>query len=337
MDYFDQTIDQYRKRLDEIKQHIEFISLQKNLYNVLKDNSSMDRYSTNLKEIINSTVQYNSIIICLYGCFEEFIDNIATDYINLINDYCTSYDDLPKSIRDKHLYKVGEFLSNPQRYKGYNLTVEECINNIYMSINSTDGRKLNMELILSHAGNLKVDKISELFKSLGINGLKAKFEDSINKEKLSLLDELIDQRNVISHSWEVEQRISFDIIKEEIIGLLKNLGEVLKNILLDEVYFFMYERGLMLPFDAPINVINNNILCINSKNSNLKIMDSILLCRSDGKKERLEIINIQIDNIDVNKIVENDIDVGIKVNKKVYLDGEYYYLKGNRDNLINDL
>lgn len=66
-------------------------------------------------------------------------------------------------------------------------------------------------------------------------------------------------------------------------------------------------------------------------------MDSILLCRSDGKKERLEIINIQIDNVDVNKIVEKDIDVGIKVNKKVYLDGEYYYLKGNRDNLINDL
>ena len=229
---FEEIINQYIKRLEEIKKHIEFISLQKDLYNEIKEKSNMELYSSKLGKIINSTVQYNSIIICLYGCFEEFIDSIAAEYIRVINELCTSYKDLPKSLRNKHMIKVGDFLSNPQRYKGYELTVEECIKNIYMSIYSEEERTLNTELLITHGGNLKVDKIYDLFRDLGIKDLKTELETKINKVRLKLLDDLIDQRNVISHSWEVDQRFAFIKIKDDIISLLVELGKTLKEILL---------------------------------------------------------------------------------------------------------
>lgn len=248
MDYFSVAINQYTKRLDDIKKHIQFITLQKELFNQIKNDSRMELYANALKEILNSTVQYNSIIICLYGCFEEFIDEIALEYISIIDSLCTSYNELPQSIKDKHLYKVGEFLSNPQRYKGYELSVDDCINNIYMSINSLENRKLNAELIISHAANLKVEKICDLFKDLGIKNSKCKIDEI---EKLNLLNELVDQRNVISHSWKVEQRLAYDKINNETIVVLGAIGKKLVDILLDEVFLFMDGKNMFESFDKP--------------------------------------------------------------------------------------
>ena len=324
---FEEIINQYIKRLEEIKKHIEFISLQKDLYNEIKEKSNMELYSSKLGEIINSTVQYNSIIICLYGCFEEFIDSIAAEYIKIINELCSSYKDLPKSLRNKHMIKVGDFLSNPQRYKGYELTVEECIKNIYMSIYSEEERTLNTELLISHAGNLKVDKIYDLFRDLGIKDLKTELETKINKVKLKLLDDLIDQRNVISHSWEVDQRFAFIKIKDEIISLLVELGKTLKEILLDKIFLFIELKEGFECFGKPIKVINNRILCINSKNSYLRIGDSILLCKGNGKKLRVEVLELKVDGVNKSKIDAQNIEVGIKVNKNIKENWTYYYVR----------
>lgn len=328
MNYFLEVINQYKKRLDEIERHIQFISLQKDLYNEIKSSSQMASYAEQLGDILNSTVQYNSIIICLYGCFEEFIDEIALEYIGIIDSLCTSYNELPQSIRDKHLYKVGEFLSNPQRYKGYELTIDDCVKNIYMSINSSPERKLNTELIIAHSGNLKVEKICDLFKDLGIKNLKSKIEDIVSKENLNLLDELVDQRNVISHSWEVEQRLAYEKIKNETIVVLRTTGEKIKDILLDEIFLFMYEKNMFESFDKPIKVINNKILCINSKSSYLKKGESILLVKTD-RKERLEILGIEINKNSVDKVEKENIDIGIEVNKKIKENYQYYYVKKN--------
>lgn len=324
---FEEIINQYIKRLEEIKKHIEFISLQKDLYNEIKEQSNMELYSSKLGEILNSTVQYNSIIICLYGCFEEFIDSIAAEYIRIINELCTSYKDLPKSLRNKHMIKVGDFLSNPQRYKGYELTVEECIKNIYMSIYSEEERTLNTELLITHGGNLKVDKIYDLFRDLGIKDLKTELETKINKVRLKLLDDLIDQRNVISHSWEVDQRFAFIKIKDDIISLLVELGKTLKEILLDKIFLFIEFKEGFECFEKPIKVINNRILCINSKNSHLKIGDSILLCKGNGKKVRVEVLELRVDGVNKSKIEEENIAIGIKVNKNIKENWTYYYVR----------
>ena len=287
----------------------------------------MELYSSKLGKIINSTVQYNSIIICLYGCFEEFIDSIAAEYIRVINELCTSYKDLPKSLRNKHMIKVGDFLSNPQRYKGYELTVEECIKNIYMSIYSEEERTLNTELLITHGGNLKVDKIYDLFRDLGIKDLKTELETKINKVRLKLLDDLIDQRNVISHSWEVDQRFAFIKIKDDIISLLVELGKTLKEILLDKIFLFIEFKEGFECFEKPIKVINNRILCINSKKSHLRIGDSILLCKGNGKKIRVEVLELRVDGVNKSKIEEENIAIGIKVNKNIKENWTYYYVK----------
>lgn len=330
MKSFEPIIERYNKRLTEIKEHIEFISLQKELFTKIKDNKDMNKYSHALEKILNSTVQYNSIIICLYGCFEEFIDEIALEYLHEINNLCKSYDELPKSIRDKHLYKVGEFLSNPQRYKGYELTIKECINNMYNSINSYEERNLNSQLIISHSANLSVSKVCDLYRDLGIDNPQSKIEKRIRNEELKRLDELVEQRNTISHSWEVEQRQSYETIESYFAEFLIKLGEQLKCILTDNLYIFMYNKNFFKKFDKAKDVIDNRILCINSKDSYLEKGDTILCRNSEGDIKRLKILNIQHKNINIDKINEKNIDVGIEVNNKIKDNLEYYYLKNEK-------
>lgn len=245
----------------------------------------------------------------------------------MINGLCTSYEDLPENLRKKHMLKVGDFLSNPQRYKGYELTVEDCIKNIYMSIFSSEERILNTELLISHAGNLKVDKVYDLFRDLGIKDLKSEFESRINKVKLKQLDDLIDQRNVISHSWEVDQRFSFIKIKDDIISLLIKLGKTLNAILLDKIFLFIDEKDGFECFGDPIKVVNNRILCIDSKNSFLKVGDFIWLCKGDGKKIRLEVLELHYDGINISKVEKKNIKIGIKVNKNIKKYWKYYYVR----------
>lgn len=322
MDYFIEVIKRYKKRLHEIEQYIEFISLQKTLFIEIKDNIKMTVYANKLKQIINSTVQYNAIIICLYGSFEDFIDEIALEYINILNSLCSTYSDLPKSIRNKHLYKVGEFLTNPQRYKGYKLTVDDCIKNLYKSINSFEDSMLNNELIIAHSGNLKIDKINDLFNDLGIKNLK---NDIISTDSINLLDEFVEQRNTISHSWEVQQRYSFEKIKDELIVLLNDIGEKLKEILNDEIFLFKNKKTAIESFDTPHDIINNRVLCINSKNSYLQKGDFIIAKKNNDKKLMLKILDIQVNKNNVDSINEENIDVGILVNKNIKKNWKYFY------------
>lgn len=82
-------------------------------------------------------------------------------------------------------------------------------------------------------------------------------------------------------------------------------------------------------FDEPIKIINNIILCINSKDSHLKKGDSILLIKNDNRKVRLEVLGIEIEKKSVDSIEEENIDVGIKVNKKIKKEWQYYYKKNS--------
>ena len=138
---------------------------------------------------------------------------------------------------------------------------------------------------------------------------------------------MIDQRNVISHSWEVDQRFAFIKIKDDIISLLVELGKTLKEILLDKIFLFIEFKEGFECFEKPIKVINNRILCINSKNSHLRIGDSILICKGNGKKIRVEVLELSVNRVNKSKIDEENIEIGIKVNKNIKANWTYYYVR----------
>ena len=167
--------DEYRKQLVEIRTFIRSVELQKDVISELELFEKVERnkldlslqYSKIIKQVVESPIQYNAVIISIYGCFEQYIDNIFNEYCHALYDIIDNYDNLPEKMKEKHIKKLGDFLSNPQRYKNYDLTDKQAIRNAVEAFNNPKvGLGNNQKLILVHGGNLKIEQITEYQQNL---------------------------------------------------------------------------------------------------------------------------------------------------------------------------
>ena len=95
--------DEYRKQLVEIRTFIRSVELQKDVISELELFEKVERnkldlslqYSKIIKQVVESPIQYNAVIISIYGCFEQYIDNIFNEYCHALYDIIDKYDILP--------------------------------------------------------------------------------------------------------------------------------------------------------------------------------------------------------------------------------------------------
>lgn len=249
--------DEYKRQLAEIRIFIQSVELQKDVISEIefyekqgekKLNLSL-QYSKIIKQVVETPIQYNAVIISIYGCFEQYIDNVFNEYCLAIYGVIDNYDNLPEKMKEKHIKKLGDFLSNPQRYKNCELTDKQAVKNAVAAFNNPkEGFGNNQKLILSHGSNLKIEQILELANDLGIKN----FENSIvsnylfksyffkreifneetynrlmsngSKPLFEMLDRLVEERNNVAHGW-VETRIKLSDIASEYIDYMECLAE----------------------------------------------------------------------------------------------------------------
>lgn len=315
---------------------------------------SVIKYEDGIEALFNSAVQYNAIIISVYGSFEYFIDSIFNEYINEVYKVCQTYEELPQKMREKHMRKAGEYLSNPHRFNGYELTSGDVINNIYRCIFNESDSKLVMPLLLSHGGNMNIDQIIELMSDLGIDNAREKITSNIFfkeyymdlegysettvetfiKEKdssiFNQLSELVQERNNVAHGWVVENRIAYDKIKDEILKFIKCLANTICDVLINEYFDKLFSINKLENFDTALAIYNNNILCINSKDANLSLGDYIYAKKDNGNSLALKIKDIQINNVSCKSIEGGNINIGLKVNRRIKDTYSFYYINNNQ-------
>ena len=359
MDLFKKHLDNLNERLLEVLSFIKVIENQKSLLAELDDERNKDiidrlitlaQYKENIIPLVNSTVQYNAIIISIYGCFENYIDNIITEYLNEIFLITGKYDSLHENTKKKHLFNSAEFINNSQRYKNYDIKEDEVITNMYNCLKNNDAAKLSMPLLTHHSGNLGIEQIINLFNETGIensaqlikgnsifiqNIMKTKEfdreDDTIEFLKkckdsgFESLKSLISQRNSVSHSWIIENRLSLSILKEEIIPFIKILCECTYEILLCSYYNFKFVNNKLENFDKAIRIINNNILCINSKFSRLKVGDYLFYLDKNLHPHISQIEEIQCENKSIYQVLTDNTDIGIKLKNNVKREFVFFY------------
>lgn len=349
--------DEFIENLNNVE---EFIMLNNELSRIINSICSgksddkeviLDEFKKKHLRIINTPVTYNAVIISIYGCFEAYIDRISSLLLDFWMENANDYSQISKSIRNKHIQKCGDFLSNPQRYQNIDITKERVVKNLAGCLNGERIYSLNKELILSHSGNLNSSQLMRFFTELGIKNCKAKilkhiqyieyisrkFEMS-NEEAMQIisarnsddrflfkeLTQLVEQRNGVAHGWSVDQRLSKVYLVENVIPFMKMLGCVIAEIFINEFAKIMYLTGSLKEFDNAINIYNKRVLCINSKDANLKCKEYIFA--NDGKTYMaLNIMELQKNNKSVEEIIGENIDVGILVDKDIKKNWRFYY------------
>ena len=335
--------DEFEKQVYEIEQYITSIELQKSMIRELseKENSLEGEFNNTLmygkiiKDVITSPIQYNAVIISIYGSFEKYIDSIFNCYCYNLCDVIDEYKNLPKLLRDKQIKKLGDFLTNPQRYRNYNLDVPSAIENTYFSFsNPKEGIIKNISFLVNHGGNLKIDQIADLAKEFGIENFIHKItnnelfksyfieqrEHSEETYKSTLakdvkvffddLDRLVEARNDVAHGW-VEVRTDLNTIKERWLAYLKILAVVINEAMQTSFAEFLYHSGKLQELGKPINVIDNHIVCINNGQVLLGAEDYVIAINGKGKLKIIKIQTIEIDGKRVDRLTKTNIDVGI--------------------------
>lgn len=334
MDKFILCNQELDNRLNMIKEFLDFVNEQKE------------------NKIFRTPIIYNAVIISIYGCFENYIDDLFDEYLDEIYKLSEKYEELPQKIKDKHIVKTGEFITNPNRYQNYGLSVDEVIFNLCNSINNTENAELNKKLILTHSGNLKIGVIIKLMEELGIesaidkiifdndfldyycnmhelgkNNAKKRINERKKDDKNELFGEwqrLVEQRNSVAHSWVVEERISYSSINSAIIPFVKLLGKVILNVILSEILFVYQDKNMLKKITSIYCIYDNKILCFNNNSARLQV-GTFVYAKNEKGWIVLKILNIQVNKRSIQKIEDDNMDIGVLVDKHIKKNWEYYY------------
>lgn len=344
------------KRLNSITSYIDLVENEKKLSKLfnqseeIRNNKELSEVINLINENINSQVVYNAIIISLYSCYENYIDNILTKYLENLSNLNILYSNLPKAIQDNHTRLSGEFLSNLNRYKNYYLNPIDVVNNLSNCLNTNDKYILNKKILIMHPGNLGIEALNGLFSQVGIDNLLLKIkvnkyykqyykqendiegDEALNRIISSLnftlafqcLQDLVNRRNVIAHSWNEDERLNMEIIKEKYIIFFIMIGKAIHSILATELYSILYKNDKLVKFEVVHKVIDNRIVCLNNGNIKIKKGDYIFIKRGNDKYSVSKILNMEINKEKVEKCEDRNRDIGIELDDNINIRNQFF-------------
>ena len=303
-------LEQYNlfcNRINEIKDYISLLNMQNELI-CSKENSSLNNYINNLQQKKCDTVTYNAIIISIYGCFENFIDDILAEYLKKVLLLSKNYSKLNNNICNKYKKEVTDYINNQNHFCNYNLELNNVVRHFYECINKDNCINIDVELIIKHPGNLKINQINNLLRECGIDNSISKIKenqefieyikqendlisDDVAKEYLnkldnnyifSKLDRLVDLRNSVSHSWNSDDRDSIQVINDSYIKFMNIFCKCIYELLFIELYILMKETDNMVEIEIK-ELYSDTIIEVDTKDYMFSVGDYILFVNGNGK------------------------------------------------------
>ncbi|MDJ0901975.1 MAG: MAE_28990/MAE_18760 family HEPN-like nuclease [Xenococcus sp. MO_188.B8] len=105
----------------------------------------------------------------VYAIYENFVEDLIRDWLRLLPELGTSYDNLEDRIRNTHQLGVGRMLLdlNKNRYK--HLSVKDVINGLHLGVNNIHRYELLPDAFLFHEQNLRREILDKLLADAGIS------------------------------------------------------------------------------------------------------------------------------------------------------------------------
>jgi hypothetical protein len=333
----------FENNIDNLVNHLNYDNARfVFLRNILKKyncrSAIKDEIENHVRTIDNSSLlnakrfTYTNSIISLYGFLENFIENIAREFIVNLNEIHVPFLALPKEIRLSHLELSIDLIKKTQRNRSIiesqkNDLIKSTIQNMNSCAQENSTYLLNENAFSNHSSNFRYDSIHNLFCKIGINGvprLALKNTDLINilakkytvdsniGEKVlismltSELEDLAQRRNEIAHGSFDGDLDSIEIVIERAL-LLKCFGNSISEVLTNYFNNFIFSESNKIDIGKPEKVFKDKRVfgfLANQSNSNsiiteIKTGDIIFSVNdaSDNKIMHGKITSILINNL----------------------------------------
>lgn len=336
---FKEEIEQIENYMQSIKYYNEILKLDiSELKNTHKEKI------IDFQNISNSfnkrKYDYTVVIVSLYGCFEQYIENFIKDYLMILVDEYKEYSKLPAVIVDNHINLSIALMGKIEqsKYSGF-LSKEQIIKNLNDCI-QYNKCAINYEAFCQHTANFRIMVISEVLKNIDLTDvvncikhneqlrelyIQQNGECNYNGIKLeiifSFINELADRRNQIAHG-SISDILSFDLQ----LQMIKKVKIFVKE--MDKIGF---EKILpcLISKSYKINQIHNlnkptKLLCFELKRSKIAIGD-IIIKKLDDKFSYCRIESIEVEHKKYNQFESNNAtDVGIMLDRTRKPNEEYW-------------
>lgn len=351
------SFDKFYERLIEITNFIEYFNIQKKILSDLNGiadgvcDQKILALAKPFSQLKNSLIYYNAVIISSYGCFENYINDLVKEYIFFHLELNREFFMLSESLKAKYLITIADYIKNPNRTQISGVDKERILREMPENMKKELFDPIDIELFMSHGGNLKSKNVFEFFKDIGLKNCKEeiqrnptflkyfceidnytveqiKSQFSGTKDFFASLNKLVELRNNVAHAWNSDQRVSLETISNDIFPYLQVFCKCLLEYIQCVIFLELEEKGHIVKFDNIINVYDDHIICINSKESQICVGDNIFFRDTDDNLFITKILSIQQNGIEKSSVLENNIDVGIKVDKKIKNSYAVFYVKG---------
>lgn len=334
----------FKNRIDDISSFIQNMMSNNDTWSSFEDfelSESQQNLLNYMQSSSGKTIQYNAVIISLYGCFENYIDTVFSRYLDFVFSGVNAYDALPKKIKEKYTSKLGEYLTSPNRFNGIDIPTIKLLNDYLKVLNSDFSETVNKTFLLMHSGNLRLDQLNTFMTEMGIqnpkniiynNALMKSFHLDVlgydeadynlkvsrDSQDLSMyLNKLVEQRNSVAHGWVESNRISVYDLNTYLIPYMKVLAEVLLRILLCESTKFINKEKTIIEFeDKPLAVYNHSIVCLHIIGQAVSL-DDYMIYTSGNNILCAKIQCIQINNENIRRISGKECNIAIKVDTRI--------------------
>jgi hypothetical protein len=318
----------FNKEIADLLQQIESLELQWDIFKSKVQNqapSEVERKVAALVATIGSGLfrrrfEYNSIVVTLYGLFEQFIESLIESYLRKLNELVPSYGELPAKILNAHIELTSALLAKPdlQKFRGV-ISQNSLVANLHSCLSGALGYRLNAEAFTYHTANFRSDVIEQALGKIGISGIsnrirvvpifrdfiQAKYPERLENgfagDLFHELNDLAERRNEVSHCTPT-QTLASDILVEY-VQYIQAYANALTELVASE--FLSHEvmmRGKNL--GRPIALYNNKIVCFDLTQAAVKVGDRIIARTND---DRLPYVGGQVIRIEVNGAAQGNL------------------------------
>ena len=330
--------------ISELRKYIEII----NSFSALVKKSPQSDIAVAIRDFpAKRQLDYNCIIVTLYGLLEQYVEALLAAYIDSYTQIVPRYSYLPSDLRKAHIHLVVDHLQRATklRYRGQ-YDVSSLVKGLNSCLEDREPYHLIADSFTHHTTNVRVEAVDEMFKRVGLIGVSRRavktdiFKEFLDNEdpKRSInsdfperclieIDDLAERRNEVSHG------LSSNIVSNEILlGYLQIVEVYCKAIYAvvveSSLPYLAQHRGVEL--GDPIAVFNNEILCVSTKGYEVKQGDTLVLETADPQQPYMQSVigEIQIEGKSVEKVLAGEpVDIGMKINVKPKMNHKVYLVR----------
>lgn len=350
-----QSLESFKRELNQIREYLKHIQYVNNVanFNLLStDNQEFQELLNTLNEHYRffSTdkriFEYKASIISLYGLLEKYVEIWIKEYLCSLSSIVPEYNKIDERIRENHFelsLKLINSITIRESAKYQHLTKEEVLNKLNECIINPTKYKINTEAFVLLSGNLKHNKIVELFNKLNLdlNNELLKNEELNNEIGLNTntisrrekdilynkINDLVERRNQIAHGSEAVDNILSISELEPYIQFLEKYCQAIFQVLVEQIT----KEEATHTFQVIANVIKvfgNKILAFEIENYTIKAGDMLIIQTKEGRFYKKPILTIQLDNTEYPelKIIENT-KIAVSVDHKIKDNHKFYIVK----------